>query len=76
MGEAESQDRRKRRMERIDRMPSEIRACVHEYGLSVVDAMLDAGVKKAKHIHHIVATVRVGSYQSKKDGVSVRAPDA
>jgi hypothetical protein len=71
MSEAtEDQGRRRRRMERIDAMPVDIRACVHDYGLSVVDACLQAGVTKGRHIRHIVETVRGGSYQSARD----RAP--
>ncbi|WP_191085661.1 hypothetical protein [Roseococcus microcysteis] len=55
-------------MARIDAMPADIRACVHEYGLTVVQAMMEGGVKKAKHMHHIVRVVREGSYQGPRDG--------
>jgi hypothetical protein len=62
------QKRRATRMARVDAMSPEIRACVHEYGLTIVDAMLDLGIKKAKHIRHLVDTVRRESYQSFRDG--------
>lgn len=64
---AEDQSRRRRRMERIDAMTPDIRACVHEYGLTIVDACLQAGVQKGRQIRHIVETVRGGSYQGKRD---------
>lgn len=68
MSDVDDQSRRRKRMERVDAMPPDIRACVHQYGLSIVDAFLDAGVKKARHIHHIVGRIRDGSYQSVTDG--------
>lgn len=78
MDDTLSQDQAKRvaRMERIDAMPADIRACVHEYGLSIVQAMLDAGVKKGKHMHHIVKMVREGSFQSATDGKAMRITQA
>ena len=66
------QKRRATRMARVDAMSPEIRACVHEYGLTIVDAMLDLGIKKAKHIRHLVDTVRRESYQSVRDGARLR----
>jgi hypothetical protein len=63
----ESQERRAKRMARIDAMPADLRACVHEYGLTIVDACLQSGVKKARNIRHIVETIRGGSYQGKRD---------
>lgn len=70
----ESQARRAKRMARIDAMPPDIRACVHDFGLTIVQAMLEAGVKKAKHIRHIVRTVRDGSYQGPRDGKPAWSP--
>lgn len=49
--------RRKARMESVDNMPEDIRACVHDYGLAVVTAIRNSGVTKAKNIRHIVETV-------------------
>jgi hypothetical protein len=50
-------DRRVRRMNLVDAMPPDLRACVHDYGLSVVLACTEAGVSKPKRIRHIVETV-------------------
>lgn len=50
-------DRRTKRFERVNRMPHGLRECVYDYGLTVVDALLDAGVKKPKNIRHVVETV-------------------
>lgn len=49
--------KRRARMETVDRLPPDVRALVHEYGLNVVNACLQSGVVKAKHIRHIVETV-------------------
>lgn len=49
--------RMQHRMSQIDNLPSDVRACVHEYGWTVVRALLDVGVKKPKQIRHIVETV-------------------
>jgi hypothetical protein len=59
----EAKARCRRRMERVDAMSPELRACVHEYGLTIVDAFVDIGVTKARHIRHLVETVRKGSVE-------------
>ena len=66
---AEGQSRRARRMDRIDNMPADLRACVHEYGLTIVDACLDSGVRRARAIHHLVRVIRSGSAQSVRDSI-------
>ena len=71
-GLIDDQSRRQRRMERVDAMPADLRACVHEYGLSIVDAFLHAGVKKPRHIRHIVNMIRGGSYQGRWDMAPLR----
>lgn len=45
------------RMARIDAMPKALRECVHDYGLFVVDTLLQAGVTKPKQVRHIVETI-------------------
>lgn len=60
---ANFQERRIRRMDRGDNMSPDLRACVHEYGLTVVDAFLDCGVTRPRQIRHLVETVRAGSVE-------------
>jgi hypothetical protein len=45
------------RMETIDRFPEDVRKLIHEYGLNVVRAFLDIGVKKPNQIRHLIETV-------------------
>lgn len=49
--------KRETRMARIDAMPEDVRALVHDYGLTIVQACLDLGLRKPAHIKHIVETV-------------------
>ncbi len=68
----EMQGKRAKRMQRVDNMPHGLRECVHEYGLTIVDAMTDCGVTNPRHIHHLVRTIRHGSYQKAADGAAPR----
>lgn len=45
------------RMAKIDALPPDIRALVHEYGYSVVENFMACGVTKPRHIRHLVETV-------------------
>lgn len=49
--------KRERRMSRVDAFDPEVRKLVHEYGLTIVDAIYSLGVKKPNQIRHIVETV-------------------
>lgn len=49
--------KRRRRMEEIDKMPADLRELVHAYGLTVVRALMDCGVKKPNQIRHVVETI-------------------
>jgi urocanate hydratase len=49
--------RRRERMDKIDSFPRDIRECVHDYGNNVVTACMELGIRKAKHIRHLVETV-------------------
>lgn len=49
------------RMDRIDALPKEVREVIHEHGLTVVDALLAAGVTKARTMRHLISTIRQGS---------------
>ena len=62
--------KRASRMEAIDAMPLEWRELVHDYGLNIVTACRDVGIKKPKQVRHLVKTVLaemrpdVGSYST------------
>ena len=45
------------RMEKIDQMPPKVRALVHDYGLHVVNTLLEAGVTNPRHIRHVVEAI-------------------
>lgn len=49
--------KRSARMREIDALPPELRACVHDYGWTVVFAFMQGGVQKPKRIRHLVETV-------------------
>lgn len=49
--------KRAKRMAEIDRFDPAIRSLIHDYGYTVVKAILDVGVTKPKHVRHIVETV-------------------
>ena len=49
--------KRANRMGKVDNFDPEIRKLIHEYGLTVVSAIYDIGVRKPSHIKHIVETV-------------------
>jgi hypothetical protein len=49
--------RRRARMARIDAMPPEVRALVHQYGFHVVHTIMEAGVTKPAQIRNIVETI-------------------
>lgn len=44
-------------MDIIDNLPAETRALVHHYGYNIVNAFLQIGVTKPRHIKHLVETV-------------------
>lgn len=50
-------ERRFKRMDKIDRMTPEQRALVHEYGYHVVETCISLGLVLPRHIKHIVETV-------------------
>lgn len=74
--------RRKARMDKVDAMTPGMRALVHEYGSTVVDAFLDIGVRKERHIRHLVETVLnefsptrgAGSNQGTRRAIGVPPP--
>lgn len=68
MDDSQADLRRKKRMARVDAMSPELRACVHEYGLTIVMAFLDHHISDHRTIHHLVRTVREGSYEIGREG--------
>lgn len=49
--------RRAIRMGKVDAMPEDWRALVHEYGFTIVEALRDCGVAKARQGRHVIETV-------------------
>ncbi len=49
--------KRKARMDKVEQFDPETRTLIHEYGLTVVTALHDAGVRKPNRIRHVVETV-------------------
>lgn len=47
----------KQRMDFVDGLPSGLRSIVHEYGLTVFNCMYEIGIKKEKHMRHIINTI-------------------
>lgn len=64
----EAHHRRVKRMDRIDSMPKDMRELVHEHGLTVVDAFLACGVTKARHMRHLIKTIKQGGYEIGRRG--------
>ena len=50
-----------KRMDRVDAMSVEMRECVHEFGLTIVDACRDLGITQPRQIRHLVNVIRKGS---------------
>lgn len=49
--------KRRQRMTRIDDMPPDLRALVHEYGFYIVDNFMQCGVTRPRQIRHLVEAV-------------------
>lgn len=56
-----AQARVRGRMKWVDAQPPEVRALIHEHGLTIIKAFLDCGVKKPRHIRHLISAIREGS---------------
>lgn len=63
--------RRSERMARIDAMSPDLRACVHDYGLTIVDACVQLGITKPRHIRHLVTTI-LAEQSSTAEGFSIQ----
>lgn len=56
-------DRRLNSMAVADSLPAELRACVHEFGLGIVDACRQAGVTNPRRIRVLVREIWAGARQ-------------
>jgi len=72
---AKFQDRRVRRMARIDALSPDIRELVHEYGFNIVNGFLDHGVVKPRAIRHLVETV-LDEFSPTRGSFSSQGPSA
>lgn len=67
-------DKCMRHMAITDNMPGPLRACVHEYGFTIVNAYIEAGVKDPAKIRYLVNTTWIGAREAaqkryKKSGI-------
>jgi len=58
---AVASEKRLRAFAVVDSMPSELRGCVHEFGLPIVQACLDAGVRDPRRIRQLVHEIWAGA---------------
>lgn len=49
--------------ETVDTMTPSLRACVHEFGLPIVQALMDNGIKSPQRIRHLVLEIWNGARQ-------------
>jgi hypothetical protein len=47
-------------LNRVDEMPPQLRACVHEFGLEIVSAFVQIGITEPRHIRHLVNVCWLG----------------
>jgi hypothetical protein len=48
-------------MDRIDSLPKDVREVIHDHGLTVVDALLTAGITKGNVMRHLITVIKQGS---------------
>lgn len=59
-------DRARKRMARVDALPSSMRAVVHEYSLEVVQEFLNNGVRDPAAVRRMIEAVLLNGYDSGK----------
>lgn len=57
-------ERARKRMTRVDELPPDLRRCVYEYGLEIVQEFLSHRVTRAKSIAHLIDTVRGSDFKN------------
>jgi hypothetical protein len=55
---------RDKALDETDRLPAELRECVHEYGLPIVTVLLKHGITRASTIREIVREIWAGARQT------------
>lgn len=50
-------------LEAIDRLPADLRACVHEFGWAIVNAFLGQGIRSPRTIRFLVKEIWAGARQ-------------
>lgn len=51
-------------LERVDKMPPDLRRCVHEFGLPIVDTCIQYGITQPSKIRHLVKEIWGGARES------------
>jgi hypothetical protein len=68
-------DRRFKSLDRMDAMPAELRDCVHEFGLVIVEVLVKHGVRSPKAIREIVKEIWLGPRQEGQKNDAATAID-
>lgn len=55
---------RDRALEETDRLPADLRECVHEYGLPIVTVLMKHGIRRGAIVREIVREIWAGARQS------------
>lgn len=58
--------RQQNSFEVVDAMPANLRQCVHEYGFAIVNACLQAGVRRPETIRNLVREIWEGARQPRQ----------
>ena len=56
-------DRTLRALDEVDKMPPELRGCVHEFGFAIVDACVKSGISRPQRIRQLVYQIWQGARQ-------------
>ena len=67
--------KRYRDLDMVDKMPPELRECVHDFGLPIVRVLVKHGIKKPAHVREIVKEIWNGPRQDCQGGGAIGSVD-
>lgn len=62
-------------LDEVDRMPGDLRQCVHEFGLPIVSVLRKHGIRNPRHIREIVREIWHGPRQYGQTGGTMATVD-